>query len=184
LTDQEKYDWLEYYKWKFKSSWYSAFTDKLVLNTRIEMGLLGSYNEELASPFERFYVGGDGLSGGYGMFYDGRELVSLRGYSNNSVSPQTGASVYSKYTSELRYALSLNPTSTVYVLGFLEAGNAWDNFDYFNPFSVKRSAGFGVRIMLPMIGMMGVDYGWGLDEIPGRPDANGGQFHFSIGQQF
>ena len=184
VSDKEKYKFIEYYKWKYKSSWYSAFTDKLVLATKIEMGLLGAYNNNLGvAPFERFYVGGDGLSG-MGMVYDGRELISLRGYSNNSISPQTGATIYNKYTSEIRYALSLNPSSTMYALGFLEAGNAWDNFDNFNPFSVKRSAGFGVRIMLPMIGMMGLDYGWGLDDISGRPDANGGQFHFSIGQQF
>ena len=184
LTDQEKYKWIEFYKWNYKSSWYSAFTEKLVLNTRIEMGLLGAYNKDLgAAPFERFYVGGDGLSG-MGMVYDGRELIALRGYQNNSVSPETGATIYNKYTTELRYALSLNPSSTVYVLGFLEAGNAWDNFDNFNPFTVKRSAGFGIRLMLPMIGMMGLDYGWGLDEITNNPNANGGQFHFSIGQQF
>ena len=184
VSDQEKYKYIEYYKWKYKSSWYSAFTDKLVLATKIEIGLLGAYNNNLGiAPFERFYVGGDGLSG-MGMVYDGRELVSLRGYSNNSVSPLTGATIYNKYTSELRYALSLNPSSTMYALGFLEAGNAWDNFDNFNPFGVKRSAGFGVRIMLPMIGMMGLDYGWGLDDITGKSDANGGQFHFSIGQQF
>ena len=184
VSDQEKYKYIEYYKWKYKSSWYSAFTDKLVLATKIEMGLLGAYNNSLGvAPFERFYVGGDGLSG-MGMVYDGRELISLRGYSNNSISPQTGATIYNKYTSELRYALSLNPSSTMYALGFLEAGNAWDNFDNFNPFGVKRSAGFGVRIMLPMIGMMGLDYGWGLDDISGKPDVNGGQFHFSIGQQF
>ena len=184
LPDQEKYSWIEYYKWKFKSSWFSAFTDKLVLNTRIEMGLLGAYNNDLGvAPFERFYVGGDGMSG-MGYQFDGRELISLRGYGNNTLSPQTGATIYNKYTTELRYAISLNPSSTVYALGFLEAGNAWDKFDNFNPFGVKRSAGFGVRIMLPMIGMMGLDYGWGLDEIPTKPDANGGQFHFSIGQQF
>ena len=184
LTDQEKYSWIEYYKWKFKSSWFSAFTDKLVLNTRIEMGLLGAYNNDLGiAPFERFYVGGDGMSG-MSFQFDGRELISLRGYGNNTVSPVTGATIYNKYTTELRYAISLNPSSTVYALSFLEAGNAWDSFDNFNPFGVKRSAGFGVRIMLPMIGMMGLDYGWGLDDIPGRPDANGGQFHFSIGQQF
>ena len=184
VSDQEKYKYIEYYKWKYKSSWYSAFTDKLVLATKIEMGLLGAYNNSLGvAPFERFYVGGDGLSG-MGMVYDGRELISLRGYSNNSISPQTGATIYNKYTSELRYALSLNPSSTMYALGFLEAGNAWDNFDNFNPFGVKRSAGFGVRIMRPMIGMMGLDYGWGLDDISGKPDVNGGQFHFSIGQQF
>ena len=184
ISDQDKYSWIEYYKWKFKSSWFSAFTDKLVLNTRIEMGLLGAYDQGLGvAPFERFYVGGDGMSG-MGYQFDGRELIRLRGYSNNSVSPTTGATIYNKYTAELRYAISLNPSSTVYALSFLESGNAWDNFDNFNPFSVKRSAGFGVRIMLPMIGMMGLDYGWGIDDIPGKPEANGGQFHFSIGQQF
>lgn len=184
LDDKEKYKWIEYYKWKFNSSWFSAFTEKLVLATRIEMGLLGAYNNNLGvSPFERFYVGGDGLSG-MGMMYDGRELISLRGYSNGSISPDFGATIYNKYTTEIRYALSLNPSSTIYALGFLEAGNAWSQFDNFNPFGVKRSTGFGVRIMLPMIGMMGLDYGWGLDDIPGDSNANGGQFHFSIGQQF
>ena len=184
ISDQEKYSWIEYYKWKFKSSWFSAFTDKLVLNTRVEIGLLGAYDNDLGvAPFERFYVGGDGMSG-MGYQFDGRELISLRGYSNNSISPQTGATIYNKYTTELRYAINLNPSSTVYALGFLEAGNAWDSFNNFNPFGVKRSAGFGVRIMLPMIGMMGLDYGWGLDDILANPDANGGQFHFSIGQQF
>lgn len=184
LSDQEKYAWIEYYKWKWKSSWFTALMDKLVLATRIEMGLLGAYNKELGiAPFERYYVGGDGLSG-YGYVMDGRELVALRGYNNNSLSPKTGGTIYNKYTMELRYAISLNPASTIYALGFLEAGDAWDNFDTFYPFHVKRSAGFGVRIMLPMFGMMGLDYGWGLDELPGNPDANGGQFHFSIGQEF
>ena len=184
ISDQEKYAWIEYYKWKFKSSWFSSFTEKLVLNTRIEMGILGAYNKNLGvAPFERFYVGGDGMSG-MGYQFDGRELISLRGYSNNSISPTTGGTIYNKYTTELRYAISLNPSSTVYALSFLEAGNSWDNFDKFNPFGAKRSAGLGVRIMLPMIGMMGLDYGWELDDIFGNPDANGGQFHFSIGQQF
>tara|TARA_B100001564_G_C20663875_1_gene682833 strand:- start:932 stop:3469 length:2538 start_codon:yes stop_codon:yes gene_type:complete len=184
IDDQEKFKWIEYYKWNFKSTWYSSFTEKLVLNTKLEMGLLGAYNNQLGiAPFERFYVGGDGLSG-MGMVYDGRELIALRGYQNNTVSSETGAAIYNKYVTELRYAISLNPTSTVYVLGFLEAGNSWDKFDEFNPFSVKRSAGIGVRIMLPMIGMMGVDYGWGFDDIPAIPNANGGQFHFSMGQQF
>ena len=183
LPDTVKYEWIEYYKWQFKSSWFSAFTNKLVLATKIEMGLLGAYNNNLGdAPFERFYVGGDGLSG-MGMIYDGRELIALRGY-ENKVSPVSGATIYNKYTTELRYALSLNPSSTIYALGFLEAGNAWDNFDYFNPFSVKRSAGLGIRIMLPMIGMMGLDYGWGLDEIIRDPNATGGKFHFSMGQQF
>ena len=184
LTDQEKYKWVEYYKWKFKATWFSPFTEKLILATKTEFGFLGGYNDQLGiSPFERFYVGGDGLSG-MGYMNDGRELVALRGYSNNSLSPQTGATIYNKYTAELRYALSLNPTSTMYALAFLEAGNAWEDFDNFNPFGIKRSVGVGVKIMLPMIGMMGLDYGWGLDEIIGNPDANGGQFHFSIGQNF
>ncbi len=184
LSDQEKYSWIEYYKWKFKSSWFSAFTEKLILNTRVEMGLLGAYNNDLGvAPFERFYVGGDGMSG-MGYQFDGRELISLRGYNNNSISPQTGATIYNKYTTEIRYAISLNPASTVYALGFLEAGNAWGDFNSYNPFVVKRSVGFGVRLMLPMVGMMGLDYGWGLDDLPNNPNANGGQFHFSIGQQF
>ena len=184
LTDQEKYRWVEYYKWKFKATWFSPFTEKLILATKTEFGFLGAYNQELGiSPFERFYVGGDGLSG-MGYMNDGRELVALRGYANNSLSPQTGATIYNKYTAEIRYALSLNPTSTMYALAFLEAGNAWEEFDNFNPFGVKRSVGIGVKIMLPMIGMMGLDYGWGLDEVIGNPEANGGQFHFSIGQNF
>ena len=183
-SDQVKYKYMEFYKWNFKSKWFSSFTDKLVLATRLEMGLLGMYNKKMgAAPFERFYVGGDGLSG-MGYQFDGRELISLRGYSNNSVSPTTGGTIYNRYSAELRYAISLNPASTVYVLGFLEAGNSWDSFDYFNPFSVKRSVGIGLRITIPMMGLMGLDYGWGLDEIPGNPDANGGQFHFSIGQNF
>jgi outer membrane protein insertion porin family len=183
-SDQVKYKYMEFYKWNFKSKWFSSFTDKLVLATRMEMGLLGMYNKKMgAAPFERFYVGGDGLSG-MGYQFDGRELISLRGYSNNSVSPTTGGTIYNRYSAELRYAISLNPASTVYALGFLEAGNSWDSFDYFNPFSVKRSVGIGVRITIPMMGLMGLDYGWGLDEIPGNPDANGGQFHFSIGQNF
>ena len=184
ISDQEKYRFMEFYKWNYKSVWYSSFTKNLVLATRMEMGMLGSYNKKLGSaPFERFYLGGDGLSG-MGYQFDGRDLISLRGYSNNSISPQTGGTIYNRYTAEIRYAISLNPSSTIYALGFLEAGNAWDNFDYFNPFSIKRSVGLGVRITIPMMGLMGLDYGWGLDEIPGNPDANGGQFHFSIGQNF
>ena len=184
LSDQEKFEWVEYYKWKFKATWFSPFTEKLVLATRTEFGFLGAYNQDLGvSPFERFYVGGDGLSG-MGYMNDGRELVALRGYANNSISPQTGATIYNKYTAEIRYALSLNPTSTMYAHAFLEAGNAWEKFENFNPFGVKRSVGIGIKIMLPMIGMMGLDYGWGLDEIPGNSEANGGQFHFSIGQNF
>jgi len=184
LSDQEKYKFMEFYKWNFKSKWYSSFTNKLVLSSRIEMGLLGAYNNSLGvAPFERFYLGGDGLQG-MGYQFDGRELIALRGYANNSVSPQTGGTIFNKYTTELRYAVNLSPMSTVYVLGFLEAGNAWDNFDNYNPFSVKRAAGIGLRITIPMMGLMGLDYGWGLDEIPGNDGASGGRFHFSINSDF
>jgi outer membrane protein insertion porin family len=159
----------------------------------MEMGYLGMYNKGVgAAPFGRFYLGGDGMSG-MGYQFDGRELISLRGYSNNSVSPQTGGTIFNRYSAELRYAISLNPASTVYALGFLEAGNAWDNFDYFNPFSVKRSVGVGVRITIPMMGLMGLDYGWGLDEVDAGAAGEfihnyeiqlkgyRGQFHFTIG---
>ena len=185
IPDNEKYEFIEYYKWKFKSTWFSSFTEKLVLATRMEFGFLGAYNDNLGvPPFERFYVGGDGMTGMMGYVFDGREIVALRGYQNNKVSSPQGATIYNKYTTELRYGISLNPASTVYALGFLEAGNAWDDFDSFNPFGVKRSAGIGLRISLPMIGIMGLDYAWGLDVLPNWPDANGGQFHFSINQEF
>ena len=146
------------------------------------------YNRNLgASPFERFYLGGDGLSG---FSLDGREIIALRGYENNSVTPQNsngaqiGGTIFDKYTFELRYPVSLNPSATIYFLSFAEAGNSWLNFKEFNPFSMKRSLGFGIRIFLPVFGLLGLDYGYGYDAIPNNPDANHGQFHFSIGQQF
>ena len=182
LTDTEKFKWSEYHKWNIGANWFTGLADKLVLKTNLEYGMLGMYNSDIGlSPFERFYVGGDGLSG-YAL--DGREVIALRGYANGSMSPSTGATLYTKYTAELRYALSLNPQSPIFALAFLEAGNSWDKFKHFDPFSIKRSAGVGIRITIPMMGMMGVDYGYGFDEIPGNPDANKGQFHFSINQQF
>lgn len=182
MTDAEKFKWVEYHKWNIGANWFTSLADKLVLKTNLEYGMLGMYNSEIGlSPFERYYLGGDGLSG-YAM--DGREVIALRGYANGSMSPTSGATLYTKYTTELRYALSLNPQSPIYALAFLEAGNSWDMFKHFDPFNVKRSAGVGIRITIPMMGMMGVDYGYGFDEIPGNPDANKGQFHFSINQQF
>ncbi len=182
LSDEEKFKWVEYHKWKFGANWFNSFSDKLVLKTNLEYGLIGMYNKEIGlSPFERFYVGGDGL---YGMNLDGRDIIALRGYSNGSLTPSTGATIYNKYTLELRYGLSLSAQSPIYILGFLEAGNAWEEFDKFNPFNVKRSAGLGVRISIPMMGIMGVDWGYGFDPITGQPDANRGQFHFSINQLF
>ncbi len=187
-TDAERYKFIEYHKWKFSSSWFTKLVGNLVLNTKIQYGLLGLYNHNLgASPFERFYLGGDGLSG-YAL--DGREIIALRGYSNNSLTPrntlnaQVGGTIFDKYTLELRYPVSLNPSATIYVLAFAEGGNSWLKFKEFNPFSAKRSAGMGVRIYLPVFGLLGLDWGYGFDEIPNDPAANKGQFHFSIGQQF
>ncbi len=185
MTAQEKYKWLEYHKWKFTTSLYTKLADKLVINTRVRFGFLGLFNKDLGlSPFERFYLGGDGLSG---FALDGRELIGLRGYSNNSVTPKNntdyiGGTIFNKYTMELRFLVSPNPMATVYLLGFIEAGNTWLKFAEFNPLDVKRSFGIGVRISLPMFGLLGLDYGYGVDQIPGLPSANKGQFHFSINQ--
>lgn len=174
--------WVEYHKWNIGANWFSSIAEKLVLKTDLQYGIIGKYSKEKSlSQFERYYVGGDGLSG-YAL--DGREVVALRGYGNNTLSPDDGATIYNKYTLEMRYALSLNPQSPIFALAFLEAGNTWNNFNKFNPFDIKRSAGVGIRITIPMIGIMGVDWGYGFDDVPGKPDANGGQFHFSINQQF
>ena len=187
-SDAVKYKFIEYHKWKFTSSWFTKLAGNLILNTKIQYGFLGLYNRNLgASPFERFYLGGDGLSG---FSLDGREIIALRGYENNSVTPQNsngaqiGGTIFDKYTFELRYPVSLNPSATIYFLSFAEAGNSWLNFKEFNPFSMKRSLGFGIRIFLPVFGLLGLDYGYGYDAIPNNPGANLGQFHFSIGQQF
>ncbi len=184
-TDQEKFKWLEYHKWKFRSNWYTTLVGDLVLSTRLRFGFLGYYNSDIGQPpFERFYLGGDGLSG---WEIDGREIIALRGYDDYTLTPMDdrrqpiGANVYNRYTAELRYPISLNPMATVYALAFVEAGNAWLHFDDFSPFDVKRSAGVGLRIFLPMFGLLGIDWGYGFDEIPGMPDAHKGQFHFTIG---
>lgn len=185
-TDQEKFQWLEYHKWRFRGNWYTPVVGDLILTARVRFGFLGFYNSDIGyPPFERFYLGGDGLSG---WEIDGREIIALRGYTNYSLTPTDargefiGANSFSKYTVELRYPISLNPMATIYALTFVEGGNAWSNINSFNPFDFKRSAGVGLRIFLPMFGLMGIDYGYGFDEIPGRPGSGGGQFHFSIGQ--
>jgi outer membrane protein insertion porin family len=185
-TIQEKYKWLEYHKWKFNTSWYTALAGDLILSTRTQFGFLGFYNKDLGfPPFERFYLGGDGLSG---WEIDGREIIALRGYGNYALTPVgpdnqfVGANLYNKYTMELRYPISLNPMATIYALAFVEGGNAWKDFKSFNPFDIKRSAGVGLRVFLPMFGLLGVDWGYGFDEIPARPGENKGRFHFSIGQ--
>jgi outer membrane protein insertion porin family len=186
LDNREKYKWLEYHKWKFNTSWYTPVVGNLILSARTRMGFLGFYNNDIGlSPFERYYVGGDGLSG---WSMDGREVIAMRGYENNSLTPRNnegayiGAAIFNKFTAELRYPISLNPMATIYALGFVEAGNAWSKFNEYNPFDLKRSAGVGVRVFLPMFGLLGLDWGYGFDRIPGKPDANRGRFHISIGQ--
>ena len=184
LSEDEKYKWIEMHKWQFKAAWYSELYEKLVLMTRVRFGYLGFYNEDIGpTPFHRFYLGGDGL-GSYN--FDSREIIGMRGYKNESLTPGSGSTTYggnifTKYTMELRYPLSLNPSATIYAMGFLEAGNCWLGFENFNPFKVYRSAGIGARIYLPMFGLLGLDWGYGFDAVPGQSDANGSQFHFSIG---
>lgn len=195
MTPDEKYKLLEYQKYKFTTHWYMQLTNQkapegkeahnLVLRASYGFGILGMYNSAVGvAPFERFYLGGSGLTG-YSL--DGREIIALRGYSDNSISGADGRGncIISKYTMELRYPLSLNPQATIFALAFAEAGNAEQRYKDFNPFNVKRSAGAGVRIFLPMFGLLGLDYGWGFDSVPYNPTTgNGkGQFHFTIGAQ-
>ena len=178
----DKYKWLEYYKLSAKGKWYTAFTDKLVLMTNAEMGYLGFYNDAVGlSPFERYFVGGDGIA----VFQlDGREVIGLRGYENNRLSPLEGGSIYNKFQLELRYSITDAPSASIYTLGFLEAGNSYDNFDTFNPFELKRSAGVGVRIFMPAFGLLGIDFAHGFDPLPGLTEKSGWQTHFIIGRQF
>lgn len=183
--EDNMYRWVEFHKWKFKLAWYNELYDKLVLMTRVRFGFLGCYNHNIGiTPFQRFYLGGDGLSN---YNFDGREIIGMRGYANNRLTPNFyidedfGGNIFAKYTMELRYPLSLNPTATIYALGFLEAGNDWFGVENFNPFDVYRSAGIGLRIYLPMFGMLGIDWGYGFDDIPGVSGGNKSQFHFSIG---
>lgn len=179
LTDQQKYKFVEYHKWKFTSSWFTEIAKNLVLNTRAGFGFLGQYNAKYGpAPFERYYLGGSALTG---FSLDGREIIGLRGYDNYSLSPTTGGLIISKYTAELRYLISPNPNAKIFVLGFLEAGSTWNKFREYNPFAVKRSGGLGARIFLPMFGLLGLDYGWRFDNVQGYPNMAKGQFHFTIG---
>ncbi len=189
MTDQERYKFVEYQKYKFTSTFYTPITNKrgadgkearnLILKTSAGFGFLTSYNSAVGiSPFERFYLGGSGLTG---FALDGREIIALRGYDDQSLSPRTGAAFITKYSAELRFPVSLNPQATIYILGFAEAGNSWENSKEFNPFNVYRSTGVGVRVFLPMFGLLGFDYGWRLDDIPSNKGMQKGQFHFTIG---
>jgi len=178
----DKFKWLEYYKFNAKGKWYTSFTDKLVLMTNAEGGFLGFYNSELGqTPFERYFVGGDGIAQ---FQLDGRETVGLRGYENNRLSSIAGGTIYNKFQLELRYSITDAPSASIYTLGFLEAGNSYDNFNDFNPFNVKRSAGLGVRIFMPAFGLLGIDFAHGFDPLPGQIEKSGWQTHFIIGRQF
>lgn len=181
---QEKYHWIEYHKWKFKARTFTALSSGqkcFVLVTRVELGLLGSYNRNKKSPFETFYMGGDGMSG-YSSGY-AEETIGLRGYENGALTPsyEVQGYAYDRFSLELRYPFLLGNT-TIYGLGFVEAGNAWSETSKFNPFDMKRSAGLGVRIFLPMVGMMGIDWAYGFDTVFGKK--GGSQFHFILGQEF
>lgn len=183
LETAEKYKWLEYYKLIFKGQWFNGFTDKLVLMTNAEVGYLGTYNKkELGlTPFERFFVGGDGIAQ---FQLDGRQNIGLRGYQNNELSSIDGGSIYNKFQLELRYSITDKPSASIYTLGFLEAGNSYDNFSTFNPFELKRSAGFGIRVFMPAFGLIGIDFAHGFDPAPGQIQKSGWQTHFIIGRQF
>jgi len=183
LIDQEKFKWLEFYKVKFSGAWYTNIVDKLVLKTQADFGFLGTYNQDRGSiPFERFYLGGDGMMN-YSL--DGRENIALRGYENQTLSSNDGSIIYNKFTLELRYPISLKPSASIYALSFLESGKGYDSFKDFNPFSSKRSGGFGIRIFMPAFGLLGIDFGYGFDnpnDLISTP--NGWETHFIIGQQF
>ncbi|GAB1308485.1 outer membrane protein assembly factor BamA [Urechidicola sp. KH5] len=182
ISDQEKYKWLEYYKLSFKGRWYTALIDKFVLMSNAEMGFLGYYNKDIGySPFERYFVGGDGLAT---FQLDGRETIGLRGYENSSISSVDGGVIYNKFQMELRYPVTLKPSASIYVLGFLEAGNSYDGFDDFTSFNLKRSAGAGVRIFMPAFGLLGIDFAYGFDPVRDGLPVSGWQTHFIIGQQF
>ncbi|WP_298549982.1 POTRA domain-containing protein [uncultured Algibacter sp.] len=190
-ADQERFSWLEFYKVKFSGEWYTQITKNLVLRPKIEFGFLGAYNNDRGViPFERFYLGGDGL-GNFSL--DGREVIQLRGYPNQSLThldesigraSQDGSSIYNKFSLELRYPITLKASAKIYALGFIEGGVSANTFRDFDPFNLKRSAGLGIRIFMPAFGLLGIDFGHGFDALPGQTVKHGWETHFIIGQQF
>lgn len=195
-SDEEKYKWLEYHKWMFDASVYTPLfgSTKFVASARAHMGFLGSYGNRIGLiPLERFVMGGDGMT--FNNFALGQEIIGLRGYENQSITPGRetrgtanpdpfGGVVYNKYVMELRFLVSPNPSATIFLLTFAEAGNNWGSYKDFNPYDLKKSAGVGARIFMPAFGLLGVDWGYGFDQIPGETRRSGPQFHFTIGQQF
>lgn len=180
--DQIRFNWLEYYKIKFQGTWYTSIAGDLVLRPKAEFGFLGAYNNNRGvPPFERFFLGGDGL-GAFSL--DGREVIQLRGYPNQSLSDNDGNNIYNKFSLELRYPITLKQLASIYVLTFVEGGAAYNGFRNYNPFNLKRSAGAGIRIFMPAFGLLGIDFGYGFDPILGGTTRNGWETHFIIGQQF
>ena len=182
--DQERFRYLEYYKLKFNGTWYTRLFDKLILKTQTDFGIIGAYNNNRGDiPFERFYLGGDGMANNFAL--DGREVVALRGYPNQSLSSRDGSTVYNKFSLELRYPITLKPSASIYALSFLESGQGFDGIKNFNPFNAKRSAGAGIRIFMPAFGLLGIDFGYGFDNASDNLNTpNGWETHFIIGQQF
>lgn len=185
MPDRERYKWIEYHRWQLKARWFQALTrnENLVLMASAEMGFLGHYNKHKLSPFQRFEIGGDGMSG-YTIY--GVDIIGLRGYEDGALDPvgSNYSMAYNKYTMELRYPVILKPSSQIFVLGFLEGGSGFNSWREFSPFKIKRSAGFGVRIYLPVVGQLGLDWGWGFDAPMGSTTRSGSQFHFTMGQSF
>ena len=177
----ERYRWLEYYKWTFKASWFTQLIGDLVFNAKAEYGFIGYYNETIGpAPTEGYSLGGDGM----GYYTYGSTVVGLRGYENQSLTPGGGGLIYNKYIFELRYPIALTQAATIYGLTFLEAGKAWRDVSNYNPFGLYRSAGVCVRVFLPMLGLLGIDWGYGFDIAPRANNISGSQFHFVMGQQF
>ena len=191
MPDRKRYKWIEYHKWQLKAQWFYPLTNnnKLVFMAKAEMGYLGSYNKNKPSPFEGFDVGGDGMSG-YNVY--GVDIIGLRGYEDGALTPYSYttdgrtdyARAYNKYTMEIRYTIILKPNSNIYGLVFAEGGNAFRSWQEFDPFLIKRSVGVGLRIFMPVVGLLGIDWGYGFDRAVGASHRSGSQVHFMIGQQF
>ena len=188
MTTEQRNKWVEYHKWKFSGKTFTPITkdEKLVLMTRAEFGFLGYYNKHKQSPFGKFLVGGDGMSS---YSSAGTETIGLRGYESGSLTPLNSSgwyegNIYTRLTMELRYPILLKQSTNIWVLAFFEAGNCWSSFQKFNPFDLKRAAGLGVRIYLPMFGLLGIDWGYGFDEINGTMKYSGSQWSFVLGQEF
>ncbi len=181
MEGEEKYKWLEYYKWTFKAEWFTQLVGDLVFHAKADYGFIGYYNSDIGpAPTEGYEFGGDGM----GYYVYGKTIVGLRGYDNGTLTPTGGGYIYNKYTFELRYPIALTQAATIYGLSFFESGASWKDFSEYNPFGMYRSAGVGVRIFLPMLGLIGIDWAYGFDNLPGQIDPSGSRFHFILGQQF